>query len=49
MNIDVCSEIIWTYLIYRNFIILRLKSKQLLPQHIPYLGIYIGAISLGAF
>ena len=49
MNMDGCSEMIWTYLIYSNFIILRLNSKQLLAQHIPCLGLYIAAISLGAF
>jgi len=49
MNMDGCSEMIWTYLIYSNFIILRLKSKQLLAQHSPYLGLYIAAVSLGAF
>jgi len=44
-----CSEMIWTYLIYSNFIILRLNSKQLLAQYIPYLGLYIAAISLGVY
>lgn len=49
MNMDGCSEMIWTYLIYSNFIILGLYSKQLLAQHILYLGLYIAAISLGAY
>jgi hypothetical protein len=49
MNMDGFSEMVLTYLIYSNFIILRLNSKQLLPQHIPYLGLYIAAISLGVF
>jgi hypothetical protein len=48
-NMDGCSEMIWTYFIYSNFIIFRLNSKQLLAQHIPFLGPYISAISQGAF
>jgi len=44
-----CSEMIWTYLIYSNFIVSRMNSKQLLAQHIPFLGLYIAAIFLGAY
>ena len=46
MNTGRCSEIIWTYLIYSDFIIMCLNSKQLLARHIPYLRLYIAAISL---
>jgi len=46
---DGCSEMNWTYLIYSNFIIWRLNSKQLLAQQIPSLSLYITATSLGAF
>ena len=42
-----CLEMIWTHPVGKSFIILRLKTDQLLAQDIPLLGLYIAAISLG--
>ena len=38
----------WNNLIWSNVIILGMSIKQLVTQHIPFLNIYIAAISLGA-